>query len=298
MNKGNCQFLYNQNESHEAIWLHLRCYRLKSWYNTKILTEATPGVGFMLCKPEKVSSSLLIPVIWVVGEANAAFICSLIPLIIRKLKVITVCLTKYTSFTNTRKRYIIRNKMKPVIQKEKLRTFSSLREYFSLFFTTFKRMMKLRKIPESERLSPQFREKLMIAVSAVNKCAYCSFLHTRIALEQGIPQKEINDIIKNDIKHFSSEELPGILFAQHFAETKGDVSKEALMNLTRTYGENKTWQIRAFLQSVLFGNLCCNTFLSFNKGFIGAEEKKRLRLVYIFSFPVARMIFKRSGAPE
>ncbi|MBN2444246.1 MAG: carboxymuconolactone decarboxylase family protein, partial [Spirochaetales bacterium] len=171
-------------------------------------------------------------------------------------------------------------------------------EYFSLFCLTFKRMMKLRKISESDRLSHQFREKLMVAVSAVNKCAYCSYLHTRLALENGISREEIENIMKNDVTHFSKEELPGILFAQHFAETKSHVSRDALENLISTYGENKVLQIQAFLQSVLFGNLCCNTYVSFKKGHYKKEDKKKHRLLYLFVFPVARMIFKRSGAPE
>jgi len=167
--------------------------------------------------------------------------------------------------------------------------------YFTLFNMTFKRMMKLRKIPYEQKISPQFREKLMVAVSSVNKCAYCSYLHTKTALEQGISQNEIDGILKNDIKQFSKEDLPGILFAQHFSETKGNVSESALNNVIQIYGETKTWQMRAFLQSVLFGNLCCNTYISFKKKILTQDEKKHLRLVYIFSFPVARMIYNKSG---
>jgi AhpD family alkylhydroperoxidase len=184
------------------------------------------------------------------------------------------------------------------MQKDRLRTFNSLKEFFSLFFTTFKRMMKLRKISQSEKISSQFREKLMVAVSGVNKCAYCSYLHTRMALEQGISREEINDILKNDIKDFSGDELPGILFAQHFAETKGKVSEDTVKKLIQTYGDDKTRQIQAFLQSVLFGNLCCNTYVAFKKGHLTPEERKRLWMTYVFSRPVAKMILKRSGAPE
>ena len=184
------------------------------------------------------------------------------------------------------------------MHKGKLRTFNSLKEYFTLFYLTFKRMMGLRKISHEKEISPQFREKLMVAVSSVNKCAYCSFLHTRTALEQGIPQNEIDDILKNDIKQFSKKDLPGILFAQHFSETKGNVSESALKNVIQTYGEAKTMQMQAFLQSVLFGNLCCNTYVSFKKKLLTLEEKKHLSLVYLFSFPVARMIYKKSGISE
>jgi len=158
--------------------------------------------------------------------------------------------------------------------------------------------MGLRKIPQKEKISPQFREKIMLAVSAVNSCTYCSYLHARVALEQGISHKEIDDIIENDMEHFTPFEVPGILFAQHFSETKGNVSKDALKKLVESYGEYKALQIQAFIQSVFFGNLCCNTVVSFKKGLLTQEEKKGLRLTYLFSLPIARMIRKKSGAEE
>jgi len=55
------------------------------------------------------------------------------------------------------------------MQKEKLRTFGSLKEYFALFCATFKRMMRLSKIPHEEKISPQFREKLMIILALFYK---------------------------------------------------------------------------------------------------------------------------------
>lgn len=179
--------------------------------------------------------------------------------------------------------------------KETLRTFDSLREYFSLFRVTFARMRDLRKISQEEKITPQFREKLMVASSAVNQCAYCSYLHSRTALEQGISQEEIDTIFKNDVSQFSEEDLPGILFAQHFAETKGKVSEDALQNIEEKYGTILTRQMQAFLQTVLFGNLCCNIYVSFKKNLLTKERKNRLRLVYFLSIPVARMIYKKSG---
>lgn len=182
--------------------------------------------------------------------------------------------------------------------KETLRTFDSPGEYFSLFRMTFSRMRGLRKIPQEQKISPQFREKLMVAVSAVNQCAYCSYLHTRTALEQGISREEIDTIFKNDVSQFSEEDLPGILFAQHFAETKGNVSEEALKNIEEKYGTITTGQMLAFLQTVLFGNLCCNTYVSFKTNLLTRERRNRLRLVYLLSIPVARMIYRKSGISE
>jgi AhpD family alkylhydroperoxidase len=181
------------------------------------------------------------------------------------------------------------------MKQGKLRIFASLKEFMSLFFTTFGRMMTLRKVPREEKLSPQFRATLMLVVSHVNRCAYCSYLHARRALEQGISQEEIDALIQNIGRPIDPAEAPGILFAQHVAETKGNVSADSLKKIEETYGHYQALQIRAFTQSVLFGNLCCNTVLSFEQGLLTREEKKGRRLAYMFSLPIARGILKKSG---
>ncbi|MBN1699461.1 MAG: carboxymuconolactone decarboxylase family protein [Spirochaetales bacterium] len=182
-----------------------------------------------------------------------------------------------------------------MMNKESLRIFSSLREYLSLFILTFKKMSGLRKIKTDERLSPRFREKIMLAVSGVTSCAYCSYLHAKLALEEGIDEKEIEKILKRDITDVERSEIPALLFAQHFAETGGAVSEGAERTLVEHYGESRALQIQAFAQSVLFGNLCCNTVVSFREGRLEPEEKKGRRLAMMLSTPVAAMIRKRSG---
>ncbi|MBN1523169.1 MAG: carboxymuconolactone decarboxylase family protein [Spirochaetales bacterium] len=180
------------------------------------------------------------------------------------------------------------------MKKESLRTFDSLSEYWSLFQKTFKKMSGLRKILRREQITPQFREKLMLVVSQTNQCAYCSFLHAKKALEEGISQNTIDNILDIEEGHFTPKEIPAVLFARHFAETKGNVSPLSIHTLTEYYGEHTSRQIQAFLQSVLFGNLCCNTVFSFKEHLFSASEKRNRRLAWLCSLPVASMIKKNS----
>lgn len=45
-----------------------------------------------------------------------------------------------------------------------------------------------------DRLDPAFRERLMLVVTEVNGCRYCSYVHAREALAAGIPPEQIEDL--------------------------------------------------------------------------------------------------------
>ena len=49
-------------------------------------------------------------------------------------------------------------------------------------FSTVKYMFKAKK---NKELSPDFIERIMLAVTEVNGCAICSYAHTKMALEAG-----------------------------------------------------------------------------------------------------------------
>ena len=45
---------------------------------------------------------------------------------------------------------------------------------------------ELRAIFKEKTLSAAFRERLFMAVTSVNHCRYCSFVHSRAALKAGV----------------------------------------------------------------------------------------------------------------
>ena len=52
------------------------------------------------------------------------------------------------------------------------------------------RRKEIRILMGEEVLSPAFRERLMLAVTAVYGCRYCSFAHAREAISKGVSQEE------------------------------------------------------------------------------------------------------------
>jgi AhpD family alkylhydroperoxidase len=112
----------------------------------------------------------------------------------------------------------------------------------------------------SDPLDPAFSERIMLAVTQVNDCRYCSYGHTIAALRAGVPQDELDAIKTGDFSAASQDELPALLFAQHYAAEDGQPGAEALEALNKTYGEARAARILLTIRMITLGNLLGNTF--------------------------------------
>ena len=111
-----------------------------------------------------------------------------------------------------------------------------------------------------ETISPAFRERLMLAVSAVNGCRYCSFAHARQALAAGVSPEEIERLTGGEFEGCPSRELPALLYAQHWAETDGHPEPATRDRVVALYGGEEARAIELALRVIRMGNLGGNTF--------------------------------------
>ncbi len=109
-------------------------------------------------------------------------------------------------------------------------------------------------------LDPAFRERLMLVVTAVNGCRYCSYAHARQALSEGIPEEEIAMLGERAFHGSPTEEVPALLYAQHWAESDGDPDPAARASVVERYGEERLASIEIVLRMIRMGNLLGNTF--------------------------------------
>ena len=109
------------------------------------------------------------------------------------------------------------------------------------------------------RITLVFRERLMMAVTAVNQCRYCSHYHTREALAAGIPLSEIDQLLGGSVTAYEPREAVALLYAQHWAETDGHPDTEARQRLVEDYGTDMASDIELVLRLIRFGNLIGNT---------------------------------------
>lgn len=104
-----------------------------------------------------------------------------------------------------------------------------------------------------------FRERLMMAVTAVNGCRYCSYYHSREALKAGMSPEEIATLTNCEFGDCPDEEQPALLYAQHWAESNTHTDKEAYQRVLEFYGEEKLNAIEMVLRMIRMGNLMGNT---------------------------------------
>jgi AhpD family alkylhydroperoxidase len=109
-------------------------------------------------------------------------------------------------------------------------------------------------------VAPAFRERLMMAVTAVNACRYCSYFHAREALAVGIAPEEASRLLSGVIDNTHLEEATALLYAQHWAETDAQPDPGARQRLIDAYGEQTTADIELILRMIRWGNLMGNTW--------------------------------------
>jgi len=110
------------------------------------------------------------------------------------------------------------------------------------------------------QLDSAFRERLMLAVTEVNGCRYCSYLHSAVALRTGMDDAEVRALLAGELESSPQEQLAGLMFAQHWAETQGRPARDAVERLVTEYGSETAANIVAAVQSIMLGNLYGNTF--------------------------------------
>jgi len=104
------------------------------------------------------------------------------------------------------------------------------------------------------RLGDQFFERLMLAVTEVNGCSVCSWGHAKASLEAGLSAAEIHELLGGDSSGVPEAEGPAVLFAQHYAESRGEPSESAAQRLVTEYGVERAADITAAVRMIMWGN--------------------------------------------
>ena len=140
------------------------------------------------------------------------------------------------------------------------RTYRNLRELFSDLWFPVKNRKRLKEVMNSRQISPAFQERLMLAVTAVEGCRYCSYFHAKQALKSGVTPEEISRLLSGDVNNCPEEEAVAVIYAQHWAESNACFDQEAVDRLRETYGPEKVEAIHLMLHMIRLGNLLGNTW--------------------------------------
>ncbi len=111
------------------------------------------------------------------------------------------------------------------------------------------------KARRQELLDKHFMERIMLGVTQVNGCPLCSYAHTKMALEMGMEESQIEELLGGELANIPPEQLKAVLFGQHYAEMKGKPSKEAWGEIVHVYGEETAKGILGTIRIMMVGNI-------------------------------------------
>ncbi len=146
------------------------------------------------------------------------------------------------------------------MEKFKKRIFKSIGEFFEELKFIIKNRDQIKKLETGEIIDSEFRQRLMMAVTEVNGCRYCSYYHSKLALKAGISQEELDSLLAGELKDCPEEELLALVYAQHWTEKRGQPDQEMTDKIKNQYGEQKSEIIKLAVRMINFGNLSGNSF--------------------------------------
>lgn len=131
----------------------------------------------------------------------------------------------------------------------------SLREMYRSFVFLPGAISKMIENKKSKLVDEDFIRRLQLAVTEVNGCPACSYQHTKMALQQGMSNEEISSFLSGNDDFIKPEEAKAILFAQHFADSRGYPEKYAYDAIVKEYGKNEAQTILSAAQIMIAGNM-------------------------------------------
>jgi AhpD family alkylhydroperoxidase len=130
----------------------------------------------------------------------------------------------------------------------------SVRELYWIFYNGQRTMKHLFRAKKNKELSQEFIERIMLAVTEVNGCSVCSYAHTKMALEAGMTNEEITKMLAGVIDDVPVDEVAGVMFAQYYADSKGNPSVESWQRILELYGKSKAYGILGAIRAIMIGN--------------------------------------------
>ena len=145
---------------------------------------------------------------------------------------------------------------KPLARRSQLKarifTTSTFYKHLKVSIAHFSDFLKARK---NKIVSKVFREKIMLAVTQVNGCRYCNYVHAKSAIDAGASEDEINAMLNGELGEVDKDESLALMFAQHYADTDGKPDKETYEKFVEHYGAQKSTDILAMIRTIMTANI-------------------------------------------
>jgi len=166
----------------------------------------------------------------------------------------------------------------------------SIQEAYVALYKGLRTIKYLTKNKKNKLITPEFIEKIMLAVTEVNGCEICSFEHTKMALEMGMSNDEIQMLLTGNTQNIPVEEGSAIFFAQTYADNRGKATSNTWKRIVEVYGINKALGILGAIRMIMVGNIYGIPFSALRSRMRGKPIKKS-SLFYEISMILSIIIF-------
>lgn len=150
-----------------------------------------------------------------------------------------------------------------VIQRNEYKRKYSIWELYRSFVLAPGALSELIRNNKTKLVDKRLVKRLQLAVTEVNGCAACSYQHTQMALKEGMSNEEISSFLSGGSEFTKPEEAKAIMFAQHFADSRGFPKKYAYDSIIKEYGKKEASIILSASQMMIAGNMYGIPFSAF-----------------------------------
>jgi AhpD family alkylhydroperoxidase len=176
-----------------------------------------------------------------------------------KALIQTGCITFYIPFgiMGTQERWL--NLFTDRQRRTTMNSISKRVHTFRTFWRGYAEMIRpapdQRESLRSKRLDKSFVEQIELIVSRVNGCRTCTYVHSANALQEGLSDKELEELLALDLGHFPAERAIAFAFAQHYAESGGQPNPATEDRFCDYYGPQRSQDILAHLRFIQFSSV-------------------------------------------
>ena len=139
----------------------------------------------------------------------------------------------------------------------------SFSEFYTALCQSVRTMGAMIHNRRTKEIPEDFIERIMLSVTEVNGCPICSYGHTKWALEKGMSNEEINLLLDGSAESVPPDQLIAVLFAQHYADTRGNPSHDSWQRVVDVYGISKSLIILSATRAIMIGNITGIAYSSF-----------------------------------
>lgn len=130
----------------------------------------------------------------------------------------------------------------------------TIKEQLKNIYSAAKAFVLLKRSKKLRLMTKPLKERIMLAVTSVNGCNMCSYVHTKIALKSGMSNKQIQELLAGNDTEVPEEEAVAVAFATHFADSEEQPDDEVIDRIIKEYGFKKAKLIFAACQMITMTN--------------------------------------------